>query len=156
MNKQTYLLRNAQIRDNAIFAIRNMPLDEKKPIEVLIQEKKRSNDQNRKMWPLLHDLSKQVLWFGEKYDEADWKDLITAMVAKAKNQDQRTAPGIGGGVVMFGQRTSKMLVSEMVEVIEAIYWFGTEQGVIFSDASKLEIEWANRWGNTPCDKGKAA
>ncbi|WP_415843157.1 recombination protein NinB, partial [Yersinia entomophaga] len=53
MTKHTYLLRNTQVRDNAIAAIRSVPLDEKKPIEVLIQEKKRSNDQNRKMWPLL-------------------------------------------------------------------------------------------------------
>lgn len=55
------------------------------------------------------------------------------------------APGLDGGVVIFGQRTSKMKISQMVEVIEAIYWFGTEQGVRFSYVSKLEIAWAKRW-----------
>ena len=37
-----------------------------------------------------------------------------------------------------------MRVTEMVEVIEAIYWFGTEQFVKFSEESRLRIEWAQR------------
>lgn len=103
--------------------------------------------QNKKMWPLLKDLSEQVLWFGNKYDSDDWKDLITAMVAKSKKQEQRMAPGIDGGIVMFGQRTSKMTVRQMVEVIKAIYWFGTQQSVKFSEKSRIEIEWAKQWGS---------
>ncbi|HAT4516357.1 TPA: recombination protein NinB [Serratia marcescens] len=152
MSKQVFYLRSPQIRQNLIEHLKNLPLDQSKPIEVEVSPPKRTLSQNRKMWPLLHDLSLQVVWYGEKYDEDDWKDMITALVAKTKKQEQRTAPGIGGGVVMFGQRTSKMRVAEMVEVIEAIYWFGTEQGVKFSDESRLAIEWANRYG----DKRKVA
>lgn len=146
METQRYLLRDSNIRQNCISAIQQLPIDPSKPIEIEVSPPKRTISQNKKMWPLLHDLAQQVVWFGEKYDEADWKDLITALVAKSKNEQQRTAPGIGGGVVMFGSRTSKMRVSEMVEVIEAIYWFGTEQNVKFSDEARLEIEWAQRWG----------
>lgn len=43
------------------------------------------------------------------------------------------APGLDDGVVMFDHRTSKMTVRQMVEVIEAIYWFNTPQGVKFSE-----------------------
>ncbi|SFN76818.1 NinB protein [Izhakiella capsodis] len=146
MEKQTFFLRNEQVRRNLIDAITSLPTDPSKPIEIEVSPPKRSLSQNRKMWPLLHDLAEQVSWFGKKYDEDDWKDLITALVAKMKKQEQRTAPGIGGGVVMFGQRTSKMRVAQMVEVIEAIYWFGTEQGVRFSEESRQRIEWAQRWG----------
>lgn len=146
MEKQTYLLHSRNIQQNCIEAIKTLQPDPKRPFEIIIQERKRSGDQNRKLWPLLHDLSHQVEWFGQKYSPEDWKDLITALVAKTKKQEQRTAPAIGGGVVMFGSRTSKMRVSEMVEVIEAIYWFGTEQSVKFSDESRLELEWAQRWG----------
>lgn len=146
MEKQTYLLHSRNIQQNCIEAIKTLQPDPKRPLEIIIQERKRSGDQNRKLWPLLHDLSRQVEWFGHKYSPEDWKDLITALVAKTKKQEQRTAPAIGGGVVMFGSRTSKMRVSEMVEVIEAIYWFGTEQNVKFSDDSRLELEWAQRWG----------
>lgn len=146
MEKKTFFLRNEQVRRNLIDAITSLPTDPSKPIEIEVSPPKRSLSQNRKMWPLLHDLAEQVSWFGKKYDEDDWKDLITALVAKMKKQEQRTAPGIGGGVVMFGQRTSKMRVAQMVEVIEAIYWFGTEQGVRFSEESRQRIEWAQRWG----------
>ncbi|MGA8120849.1 recombination protein NinB [Rouxiella badensis] len=146
MDKQTFYLRNEQYRSNLIEKIKQLPLDPSKPFEVEVSPPKRTLSQNRKMWPLLHDLSLQVVWYGEKYDEDDWKDMITALIAKTKKQEQRTAPGIGGGVVMFGERTSKMRVSQMVDVIEAIYWFGTEQGVTFSEESRLHIEWANRWG----------
>lgn len=144
--KRIFLLRDSNIRQNCITAIQQLPANPDKPVEIVIQERKRSSDQNRRMWPLLHDLSRQVEWHGQKYTPDDWKDLITALVAKSKNEQQRTAPGIGGGVVMFGSRTSKMRVSEMVEVIEAIYWFGTEQNVKFSDEAQLEIEWAKRFG----------
>lgn len=144
--KQQFHLINESVKQNAINFIRMLPVDQKRPLILVIKEMTRTLDQNRKMWPLLKDLSDQVTWFGNKYDSDDWKDLITAMVAKAKKQEQRMAPGLDGGVVMFGQRTSKMTVRQMVEVIEAIYWFGTQQGVNFSEESHLEIEWAKEWG----------
>lgn len=118
--KQQFHLINDAIKQNAINYIRQLPVDSKRPLILDIKEMTRTLDQNRKMWPLLKDLSDQVTWFGNKYDSDDWKDLITAMVAKAKKQEQRMAPGLDGGVVMFGQRTSKMTVRQMVEVIDAI------------------------------------
>ena len=144
--KQQFHLVNDAIKQNAISYIRDLPIDQKRPLVLDIKEPTRTIEQNKKMWPLLKDLSDQVIWFGNKYDSDDWKDLITALVAKSKKQEQRMAPGLDGGVVMFGQRTSKMNVRQMVEVIEAIYWFGTQQGVQFSEKSRLEIEWAKRWG----------
>ncbi|HGY1897163.1 TPA: recombination protein NinB [Klebsiella aerogenes] len=144
--KQQFHLINESVKQNAINFIRTLPVDQKRPLILDIKEMTRTLDQNRKMWPLLKDLSDQVTWFGNKYDSDDWKDLITAMVAKAKKQEQRMAPGLDGGVVMFGQRTSKMTVRQMVEVIDAIYWFGTQHGVKFSEKSRLEIEWAKEWG----------
>lgn len=144
--KQQFHLVNDAIKQNAISYIRDLPVDQKRPLVLDIKEPTRTIEQNKKMWSLLKDLSDQVIWFGNKYDSDDWKDLITALVAKSKKQQQRMAPSLDGGVVMFGQRTSKMNVRQMVEVIEAIYWFGTQQGVQFSEKSRLEIEWAKRWG----------
>ncbi|MDK2634107.1 recombination protein NinB [Pantoea stewartii subsp. indologenes] len=97
MEKATFLLRSDSIRQNCISTIQQLPASPDKPVEIVIQERKRSSDQNRRMWPLLHDLSRQVEWYGQKYTPDDWKDLITALVAKSKNEQQRTAPGIGGG-----------------------------------------------------------
>lgn len=146
MSQQFHLV-NESVKQNAINYIRQLPVDSKRPLILDVKESTRTAQQNRKLWPLLKDLSDQVLWFGNKYDSDDGKDLITAMVAKSKRQEQRMAPGIDGGIVMFGQRTSKMTVKQMVEVIEAIYWFGTQQNVKFSDKSRIEIEWAKQWGD---------
>ena len=148
MKSQQFHLVNDTVKQNAINFIRQLPVDGKRPLVLDIKEPTRTLEQNRKMWPLLKDLSDQVIWFGNKYDSDDWKDLITAMVAKSKKQEQRMAPGLDGGVVMFGQRTSKMTIPQMVEVIEAIYWFGTQQNVAFSEKSLIEIEWAKRWGES--------
>lgn len=145
--KQQFHLVNEYVKQNAINYIRELPVDAKRPLILDIKEMTRTAQQNRKLWPLLKDLSDQVLWFGNKYDSDDWKDLITAMVAKSKKQEQRMAPGLDGGIVMFGQRTSQMNVRQMVEVIEAIYWFGTQQNVKFSDKSCIEIEWAKQRGD---------
>ncbi|MGQ7168924.1 recombination protein NinB, partial [Escherichia sp. R-CC3] len=56
-----------------------------------------------------------------------------------------SAPGINGGRVYFGVRTSKSSKRYMVDVIEAIYWFGTDRGVKFSEASSKRIAWAQEW-----------
>jgi len=71
METQRYLLRDSNIRQNCITAIQQLPANPDKPVEIVIQERKRSSDQNRRMWPLLHDLSRQVEWYGQKYTPDD-------------------------------------------------------------------------------------
>ena len=118
MSQQFHLV-NESVKQNAINYIRQLPVDSKRPLILDVKESTRTAIQNRKMWPLLKDLSDQVLWFGNKYDSDDWKDLITALVAKTKKQEQRMAPGLDGGVVMFGQRTSKMTIPQMVSGVRS-------------------------------------
>ena len=142
--KQTFLLRNEAIRNNAIDAILSLPIDDKSPHEVHVKEPKRSKAQNDRMWPMLNDVSRQVLWHGQRLAPEDWKDLFTALWLKTKKLEQRSAPGIGGGV-----RTSKMRKASMTELIEIMFWFGSERNVRWSDDSWREYEWSQR-------KGKAA
>lgn len=144
MSQQFHLV-NESVKQNAINYIRQLPVDSKRPLILDVKESTRTAIQNRKMWPLLKDLSDQVLWFGNKYDSDDWKDLITALVNQTQDQEQKSAPGINGGRVYFGVRTSKSSKRYMVDVIEAIYWFGTDRGVKFSEASNKRIAWAQEW-----------
>lgn len=97
-------------------------------IEVKESSRGRTSPQNRKMWAMLRDVSKQVEWYGQWLSDDEWKDMITAML-----KGQKCAPGINGGVVFFGQRTSKMSVKEEAEVIEALYWFGAEHDVKWAE-----------------------
>lgn len=78
------------------------------------------------MWANLEDIAQQVVWYGQKLDKQEWKDVLTAGLKK-----QKIVPGIEGGFVVIGARTSKMTVAEMNELIELAIMFGTQQGVKF-------------------------
>jgi len=73
----------------------------------------RSLEQNRMMWANLEDIAQQVIWYGVKLTKDEWKDVLTAALKK-----QKVVPGIEGGFVVIGARTSKMTVPEMTELIE--------------------------------------
>ena len=93
-----------------------------------IRAEKRSDPQNRLMWARLTELSRQVNWHGQKLTPEDWKDVLTAALRK-----QRVVPGVDGGFVVLGQRTSQMSKSEMSELLELIGAFGAQQGVEFAE-----------------------
>jgi hypothetical protein len=78
------------------------------------------------MWANLEDIAQQVVWYGQKLDKHEWKDVLTAGLKK-----QKIVPGIEGGFVVIGARTSKMTVAEMTELIELSTAFGIQQGVKF-------------------------
>ena len=144
MTKQTYQLRNEQILSNAINHLRNTPLNPDKPFIVTIQERTRSLEQNARLWATLSDISEQVNWHGRKLTTEQWKHIFTAALTK-----QDVVPNLAGdGFVVLGQSTSKMTVGELSNLIELINAFGAEQGVRFSEESRLAIEWANRWGES--------
>jgi len=86
----------------------------------------RSLNQNRMMWANLEDIAQQVVWYGVKLTKDEWKDVLTAALKK-----QKVVPGIEGGFVVIGARTSKITVPEMTELIELSTAFGTQQGVKF-------------------------
>ena len=98
----------------------------------------RSLDQNRKLWPMLSDISKQVDWVlngkNGKLKPDQWKDIFTAALL----QETNIAPGINGGFVMLGTRTSKMRKKVFCELIELLFAFGADKGVVWSDPAEIE------------------
>lgn len=60
VRKLTFELRSPIHQQNAIQAIQQILPDPTKPIVVIIQERNRSLDQNRKLWACLGDVSRQV------------------------------------------------------------------------------------------------
>jgi hypothetical protein len=101
---------------------------------------KRSLSSNKKMWACLGDVAKQVEWpvngRMQLISTDDWKDIISSGL----KQEARIAEGIGGGFVMLGQRTSKMTIAQMSEMIELIYAFGAGHGVKWSESIPAEYE----------------
>ena len=95
-----------------------------------IEEQKRSTEQNALLWSVLTDLSKQVLWHGEKLTKEEYKDLLTAGLKK-----QRAIPGMDGGFVVLGTLTSKMTKQEMTDLITLAHAFGDNREVKWSPTS---------------------
>lgn len=93
---------------------------------VTFAEPTRTLDQNALLWPLLEDVSQQVDWYNNRLTAEEWKDVFTAALRKEK-----VVPGINGGFVVVGQRTSKMGKREFSELVEFVYAFGASKGVRF-------------------------
>mgnify|MGYP002712974777 CR=1 FL=1 len=105
------------------------------PAKVLVgaYQKRRSLDQNAKLWAMLTDISVQVEWpvdgRMQRLPPEDWKEILTAGL----NRHQRIAAGVDGGFVSLGARTSRMTVAEMKELLDFVDYFGGEHEVQWSE-----------------------
>jgi len=97
--------------------------------ELFSKENLRSLAQNRKLWALLSDISKKpVILFGEAHKPEIWKHIISAAW-----KEQYFVKGISGNLVAIPVKTSSMSVKEFSSFIEAIYAYGSEEGVEWSE-----------------------
>lgn len=90
----------------------------------------RTQAQNRLMWPILTEFSRQLQWpvNGQfvTMEPDEWKDVLTAAF---RGENVRLAMGLNGGVVMLGQRTSKFTKPEFSNWIEFLYATAADRGV---------------------------
>lgn len=87
---------------------------------------KRSDAQNRRLWSMLTDVSRQVQWHSYWLTTEEWKDVFSAALKRTK-----VVPGIDGGFVVCGQSTSAMTRAEMNELLALIEAFGANHNVAF-------------------------
>lgn len=96
---------------------------------VTLAEATRNLEQNAKMWAMLSDIEKQCTWHGLKLNSEEWKDLLSAGLVQSK-----VVPNLeGNGFVILGQRTSKLTKSQFAALIELLYAFGAERGVVWTE-----------------------
>lgn len=127
MANPTFPLRNEMDRQRAMQILQRVDLDA--GYVWTMREEARSDAQNRRMWAMLRDISRQFEWYGQKLDDTDWKHIFSAAV-----EQQRAVPGLNGGFVVLGistRKQSKKWFADMFEVMEA---FAAEQGVKFTTA----------------------
>ncbi len=105
------------------------------PVVITLGREERTDEQNDKQWPMLRDISNQVEWFGQKHSPEDWKDILSAAW-----KGQKLVPGVNGGFVALGVRTSKISKEEFSEYIESIYAFGSERSVAWSEKALEAFE----------------
>ncbi len=131
MDKQVIYLTNPTARRNAAYLASTAP----DGYRCEIRPKTRTLAQNDILWSILTDISKQVDFVVNgalvKVSPEEVKDILTAGLRR----ETRMAMGIDGGMVLLGQRTSKMTVRQMTELIELAHAFGAEKGVQWSPTS---------------------
>lgn len=118
--KRTYKLVSDQVRAHCIDEIARAPLGK----VVIVQDATRTLKANALMWAMLADISKQVDWYGQRLTSEEWKDVFSASLKR-----QKVVPGLDGGFVVCGQRTSKMTKGEMSDLVELMNAFCAERGV---------------------------
>ena len=118
--KRTYKLVSDQVRAHCIDEIARAPLGK----VVIVQDPTRTLEQNALMWAMLADISAQVDWYGHRLTSEEWKDVFSASLKR-----QKVVPGLDGGFVVCGQRTSKMTKGEMSDLVELMNAFCAERGV---------------------------
>lgn len=127
MAKQQWIISSYQNLVAAFQAIKALGFG--KPYVLEVREFTRTADQNRRLWAMLHDISDQVIWHGNKLSAEDFKHIFSAAMSQ-----QRVVPNIdGNGFVVLGKSTSKMSVAEMSDMIELMQAFGAQHGVRFKD-----------------------
>jgi hypothetical protein len=94
-----------------------------------ISAPRRTNDQNALMWSLLSELARAKPE-GRELPAETWKCLVMSE-AGFESVWERSLDG--RGMVPVGFKSSRLTKGEFSDVIEAIYAYGAEHGIEFSD-----------------------
>ena len=94
---------------------------------------KRSIPQNDRLHAMLGELATQVKWHGLTLKVDDWKLVFLDSLKR----ELRLVPNLDGtGFVDLGRQTSKLTKEECSDLIELVFRFGAEHGVMFQDDRK--------------------
>ena len=103
-------------------------------LQLTLKPAKRSNDANARLHAMLTDVSRQVVWAGQKWDTEAWKRLTVASWMRTRNQSAQIVPALDGhGFDVIYQRTSELSGSEVSDLMSFIEAWGVEQGVNFTE-----------------------
>jgi hypothetical protein len=106
-----------------------------RPLAVTVSEHRatRTSGQNARMWAMLHDVARQVDWYGRRLAPEEWKDVFTAALKR-----QKVVPGLDGGFVVLGASSRELTVAEMSELMVLIGAFGADHDVRFGHETRGE------------------
>lgn len=113
-------------RAKAISLIRKAPVGSR----VEVKAAKRSLPQNSRLWAMLSDIAIQKDHHGRKYTPDQWKVIFLA----ALGREVQFIPALNGqGFIPFGQSSSDLSKKEMTDMIDLMFAWGAENGVVFQD-----------------------
>lgn len=125
-DKRIFNLVHHEARRRAVAAVAEAP----EGWTVTVAPPRRNLDQNALLWVLLTAFSESLKWPVNgamvRLAPEEWKDVLTAAY---RNESQRIAMGLNGGMVILGMRTSQLSKREFAEFIEFIHSVAVERGV---------------------------
>lgn len=132
MTRRTVKLSTRQARQRAHALIDAAP----EGYCVAIGEETRTQEQNRKLWPMIQDMQRQI------------PDMLTNSADDIKlrclhslGQELRFLPELeGAGMFPVGQRSSTLTVSQFSALITLMYAHGARNGVEWSERSRELID----------------
>ena len=131
--KQLFILRDDAVRARAVSAIMAAPEGHM----VKIQPPTRSSAENNLLHVLINEISKKIEWAGKKHDAETWKRLLVAAWCRVNGESIEVLPALDGhGVDIVPARTSKLSKKECSDLIEYIYAWGAENGIMWADHAK--------------------
>lgn len=123
----TFILAHDLARERALQAVKTAP----QGYVVTVDEPTRTKEQNALLWPLLDEISEQVIWHGSKLTATDWKEIFSATL-----YGQKSVPNLDKtGFIILGRRTSKMSKKDFSELLDLITAFAVEHNVTFKEAA---------------------
>ena len=91
---------------------------------------KRTLPQNDRMWAMLTDIAQQKDHNGRRYTPDQWKVLFM----HACGREVQFIPSLDGATfIPWGQSSSDLSKDEMTNLIEFMFAWGAENGVIFKE-----------------------
>lgn len=134
MSRAFLILANDALRAKAADWCARLPLYTR----VEFKGPKRTIPQNDRMWAMLTEVAAQVKYHGMHLSEDDWKLIFL----DGLGQEVRIVPNMSGtGFVNLGRSSSKLSVEEMTNLIELIFAYGAQNGVVFTEKTKGEPAW---------------
>lgn len=93
-----------------------------------VSQRTRTDDQNRKLWPMLADIQRQV----PEMTRFSAEDLKLRFL-NALGAEMRFLPELeGAGVFPVGLRSSTLTVEQFSALIELLFAFGAKHGVVWT------------------------
>jgi len=129
MGRALLVLHDDKIRARAVAWVTSAPKDTR----VEFKAPKRTTDQNARMWAMLTDISVQKLHAGRRYTPDQWKVIFM----HACGREVQFIPSLDGATfIPWGQSSSDLSIPEMSELIEFLFAWGAENGVVWSDPAE--------------------
>lgn len=129
MSKVVLILASEAIRDRACRWVQSAP----RLSRVELKEPARTLPQNARFWASLTDVARCERAKGRDYSTETWRTLFL----HAAGREMQFVPSLDGDELLpLGHSSAELSVGEMSNVLEFIYSWGAENGVVFTEPDK--------------------